>query len=96
MLAEDGAGVVPAEGEFDERSFSFVADASHAGLLGSNLEIRLINANNADVAGVRGLEVDFDDIRLDAAAVTLPVPGTLVLGITALAMAVNGRRRRAA
>ena len=61
VLAEDNNTLIPNEGTFLESEVSFstgLADPS----LGQPLGIRLINLNK----GSSGIEVNFDDIRLDA------------------------------
>jgi len=65
VLAQDNNTLAPSEGTFLDSEISFmtgVADPS----LGQPLGIRLINLNK----GNSGIEVNFDDIRLDA----LPLP----------------------
>ena len=58
---------------------------------GQNLAIRLVNLNVADLAGPGAdLEVDFDNVRLDALSV--PVPPMLAAACAALGL----RRRRVA
>lgn len=76
MIALDDnslAGSIP-EGEF--RNATLVADigAAHPAL-GMPLEVRLINLNQPGVPGAPGIEVDFDDVRLDAMVLTPPCAG---------------------
>ena len=58
------------------------------------MEVRLTNLNIAETLEDPGIEVDFDDVRLDA--VFIPEPTTFSLATLALlALLANGRRRRA-
>lgn len=99
LLASNSEGIASpiAEGVFEDRSLVFTPDASHAALLGQALQIRLYNTNLTDPAfpGV-DLEVDFDNVRLDAT--TTPVDGPAGLPLLAFGLAVVGLtagRRRA-
>jgi hapalindole H/12-epi-hapalindole U/12-epi-fischerindole U synthase len=65
VLAQDDNTLVPAEGTFLESEISFSSNAADPSL-GQPLGIRLINLNKAN----SGIEVNFDDVRLDA----LPMP----------------------
>ena len=68
VVAEDDntlAGLIP-EGEFATSEVVLVVGASHPQIDGT-LEIRLINLNMQDTPEDPGIEVDFDDVRLDAA-----------------------------
>lgn len=81
VLAQDNntfAGVV-GEGDFLDSSITFNSGASHA-QLGQSLQIRLVNLNVVD-AGSPGadLEVDFDNIRLDAFTTAVPEPSGRLL-----------------
>ncbi|MEO1510668.1 MAG: hypothetical protein AAFU70_01220, partial [Planctomycetota bacterium] len=58
--------VIP-EGEFRTSTIELVVGASHP-QLGGALEIRLLNLNMEDTPEDPGIEVDFDDVRLDASA----------------------------
>lgn len=70
------AGVIP-EGEFMTSMFTVDVGAGHA-QLGQSLGIRLVNLNVVDGAfPTADLEVDFDDVRLDATAIS--APGSLAL-----------------
>ncbi|TWU54337.1 hypothetical protein Poly51_30540 [Rubripirellula tenax] len=66
-----------AEGDFGTSSLSFTTGDTHS-LLGQALGIRLVNLNQIDLMypGAH-LEVDFDNVRLNATAV--PEPSSLVL-----------------
>jgi hypothetical protein len=71
VIAED-AGALTAtlgEGEWGTATVQLTTGSAHA-QLGLPLAVRLVNRNLPDVPGVTGLEVDFDDVRLDAT----PVP----------------------
>lgn len=98
LLASNGEGIdstIP-EGEFEDRQLVFTPDASHAALLGQALEIRLYNTNLTDPAHAGAdLEVDFDDVRLDAALTTVPAPAGLALaGLGLAGLGFAARRRR--
>lgn len=70
ILAEDADTLQIPEGEFATSTVVFDVGPDHP-RLGEPLEIRLINLNLEDTPGNPGIEVDFDDVRLDAA----PAPG---------------------
>jgi hypothetical protein len=82
MLAQDLnslAGSIP-DGEWAESTVEFVTGVHHD-QFDENLEIRLINLNVVDPAYPNSdLEVDFDDVRLDAAPVPEAVPAVSVFG----------------
>lgn len=65
VLAQDNNTLVPAEGTFLESEISFSTSTTDPSL-GQPLGIRLINLNKAN----SGIEVNFDDVRLEA----LPLP----------------------
>lgn len=93
LLASDNnslAGLIP-DGQFGTSTVTFTPTAGQEGL-GDSLEIRLINLNVVDPAHASSdLEVDFDNVRLDASAVPEPgVAGLLLLGAGAALL----RRRR--
>lgn len=73
VIASDMSTLSPGEGEF--LTSEIVADigASHSEA-GQQLTIRLVNLNQQDIndPAISGLEVDFDDVRLDASPVPLP------------------------
>jgi hypothetical protein len=81
-----------AEGEFMLSTLSYTTQGGDP--VGDQLLIRLINPHVADVAGVRGLEVDFDDVRLDAAPSAVPLPGSLALLLAGLPGVGLLRQRR--
>jgi hypothetical protein len=70
VIAEDAGALTPGEGLWETANVQLTTGASHP-QLGQPLAIRLVNRHQPDVAGVSGLEVDFDDVRLDASPVAL-------------------------
>jgi hypothetical protein len=76
VVAQDDnslAGAIP-EGEFANTMVEFTTGVAHS-QLGENLAIRLVNLNVVDPAFPNSdLEVDFDDVRLDATLVPQAVP----------------------
>lgn len=88
VIAEDNNTLTPADGLddglFTTSTVQYTSGAAPAEL-GQALGIRLINLNNPDISGVSGLEVDFDDVRLDASAV-VPLPMSAWLLASALAV----------
>lgn len=86
------AGPAPPEGAFAAFELDFAPGDAHP-LLGQPLGIRLVNLNAAP-----GLEVNFDDVRLDAAVVPgVPALGgagsaALVLALGALGALLAARR----
>jgi hapalindole H/12-epi-hapalindole U/12-epi-fischerindole U/hapalindole U synthase len=69
VVAEDFntlAGLIP-EGEFATSTVELIVGDEHL-QEGGILEIRLINLNEEDTPENPGIEVDFDDVRLDAVA----------------------------
>ena len=93
----EGIDAVIGEGEFALRELTFITGGSI--LANQALEIRLFNLNLPDPAfpdpGV-DLEVDFDNVRLDATAIAMPEPGALALLGLGLAGLGFARRQRAA
>ena len=83
------------EGLFSTATLSIDIGAAHA-LLGQNLGIRLVNLNNPQ--GASDLEVDFDDVQLNATAISEPgMIALALLGLSALGLGrVAARRRRVA
>lgn len=79
-----GPNLVP-EGEFRTTSFSYTTGTTDAEL-GQTLGIRLVNLNiqDPDFPGA-DLEVDFDNVRLDAVSVPLP-PALPLVGLALLAL----------
>lgn len=86
VLAMDNDTLNPAEGTFELSTVQFTTGSTHP-QLGMNLGIRLINLNNLD----SGIEVNFDDVRLDATAV--PEPSAGIITSLGLAMFATMRRR---
>lgn len=81
-----------AEGTFAESFVQVTIPADHPAI-GSPLEIRLTNLNQPGTPEEPGIEVDFDDVRLDAVAVPEPARA-LQLAVGALTLAAGGARRR--
>jgi hypothetical protein len=68
-----------AEATFETSTVTFTTGASHA-QLGQALGIRLVNLNEIDGDHPNAdLEVDFDNVRLDATAIPEPTTVTLIL-----------------
>jgi hypothetical protein len=100
VLAEDAGVLSPGEGVFETATVVHTS-ASAPAQQGEPLAIRLLTRNQPDVPGVSGLEVDFDDVRLESGptvgAVPLPpiavaLAGAILAGSGAAAL----RRRRMA
>lgn len=68
VLGEDYNTLQIPEGEFMTSTVTAQVGPDFP-ILGSPIEIRLINLNLPDPNGDPGIEVDFDDVRLDATAV---------------------------
>ena len=96
VIASDNNSLAIPEGEFDTATLEFVTGDSHA-QLGAALGIRLVNLNEIPSGYTQGtspdLEVDFDDVRLDATAI--PEPAAAWLGWLLLPLAMRFRRRSA-
>lgn len=94
LLASDVDTLLPAEGEFLTSTVQFAVAGAHAAL-GSNLLVRLVNLNLTGGAtpDTRGLEVDFDDVRLDASPVPIP-PAIWLLGTAVFLLLTRPRRPR--
>ncbi len=89
VLASDQNILAPAEGRFLGSVVTASIGASHA-LAGQALGIRLVNLDGAD-----GIEVNFDNVRLDATAIPEPATGAaLAAGLAMLACATRRRERR--
>lgn len=86
VVAEDDNILNPAEGSFETSIVSFTTSANTPNL-GEQLEIRLLNILDGS-----GLEVDFDNVRLEAT----PVPETTsLLGLVVVgALGINSRLKR--
>lgn len=88
VLASDQNTLAPAEGRFIGSVVTASIGASHA-LAGQALGIRLVNLD-----GENGIEVNFDNVRLDATAIPEPASATaLAAGLALLAGAMARRRR---
>jgi len=85
-LASDNNTLTPAEGIFETSIVSFTTGSSHTDA-GQALAIRLVNLNGA------GIEVNFDDVRLDASPVPEPSTAALLLGAVGLICAGLRRNR---
>jgi hypothetical protein len=83
-----------AEGTFAESVVEVTIPADHPAL-GAPLEIRLTNLNQPGTPTEPGIEVDFDDVRLEAVAVPEPARA-LQLAVGALALGARASRRRGA
>lgn len=80
VIASESNAVTPGEGLFEERTIAVTTNAAqHTGLVGQSLTIRLMNLNAAP-----GVEVNFDDVRLDATIIPEPSLGMLAFVATAL------------
>ncbi len=89
LLDEDVNTLVIEEGEFLTSTVQVVIGDNHD-QLGQHLEIRLTNLNLEDDPEDPGIEVDFDNVRLDAAPI--PEPAVAVLFAAGLTL-IAGRRR---
>ncbi|MFZ4682775.1 MAG: hypothetical protein ACOYMS_09750 [Terrimicrobiaceae bacterium] len=78
VIASDNNTLAPSEGSFLTSEVTFTTGTSHA-LAGQALGLRLINLNGS------GIEVNFDNVRLDASAV--PEPSSLGLILVGLFVA---------
>lgn len=88
LIGEHTGTLLPVEGTFETASFQVTTGSAPTQ---GALEIRLINVNDPDVGGVDGLEVDFDDVRLDATpAPAVPIPGFAVALLAALLLGGAG------
>jgi hypothetical protein len=83
-LASDLNTLMPGEGIFETSTVSFTTGSSHTDA-GQALAIRLVNLNGS------GIEVNFDDVRLDATPV--PEPSTAILGAIGMICGLLKRNR---
>lgn len=94
LLAQDNnslSGSI-AEGAFETSTVSFSSGAS-PDQLGQSLQIRLVNLNQVDpLFPAADLEVDFDNVRLNATLTAIPEPSSMLL--IALTLAGCSLRRR--
>lgn len=72
VLASDNNSLSPGEGVFLTSTVSFTTGSTHPDA-GQPLAIRLVNLNGA------GVEVNFDNVRLDAVAVPEPAGGMILV-----------------
>lgn len=96
ILAQDLDSLIIPEAEFALSTITVDIGAGHTAI-GDMLGIRLVNLNETrGVGGPPDLEVDFDDVRLTATAISAPGAVTLgLLGLAALGVARGtGRKRR--
>jgi hypothetical protein len=100
IIAQDDnglAGSIP-DGEWGESVVELTTGSNHPEL-GQRLGIRLVNLNVVDpVYPNSDLEVDFDDVRLDASPAPVPVPAlssvaAVVLAVALVALGVAYRYR---
>ena len=95
VLASDNnslAGVI-GEGQFADSTTTFSTGNSHA-QLGQQLQIRLVNLNLVDAAFPDAdLEVDFDNVRLDATISAVPEPSAALPILVAVMNLMRIRRR---
>lgn len=87
VVASDNNTLLPGEGRFLTSTVQLSVGASHA-LVGQNLGIRLVNLDSAG-----GIEVNFDDVRLDATAIPEPAAAAGLLGGALLFGTLAARRR---
>jgi hypothetical protein len=92
VIAEDTGSVAPGEGVFETATLVHTT-GSDPEQEGEPLEIRLVNEFAPDVGGVDGLEVDFDDVRLDASPAAAVPLGPALGGLAAALLAFVGIRR---
>lgn len=85
VLASDNNSLSISEGAFATSTVNFTTGLSHLNA-GQSLGIRLVNLNGS------GIEVNFDNVRLDAVAV--PEPSTTALLIAGAVAAFTVLRRR--
>lgn len=88
VIASDNNTLLPSEGTFLTSQFSLSVGASHL-LAGQALGIRLVNLNAAP-----GIEVNFDNVRLDATAIPEPATVASLFGVATLSLAVFRRSRK--
>ncbi len=87
LLASDNDTLSPGEGIFATSSISFTSGVSHASA-GQALGIRLVNLNGS------GIEVNFDNVLLDAVAVPEPSSTALLAGGAVTIFACLRRRMK--
>lgn len=85
VIAADNNSLSIAEGAFETSSVQFTTGDSHANA-GQPLSIRLINLNGS------GIEVNFDNVLLDAVAIPEPSTSSLFAGAFVMFFAFTKRR----
>jgi len=98
LLAQDLNSLLIPEAEFSTSVIGIDIGAGHVNI-GDFLGIRLVNLNEIPLGFTQetspDLEVDFDDVRLDATAISEPgVVALAVLGVAALGLGRLAARRR--
>ncbi|MEZ6148276.1 MAG: PEP-CTERM sorting domain-containing protein [Planctomycetaceae bacterium] len=96
VIAQDNNSLTIAEGEFATSTVNFSVGGAHA-QLGQTLGIRLVNLNVIPAGFTQGtspdLEVDFDNVTLNATSV--PEPATLwLMSFGGACLMITRRRRR--
>lgn len=93
VLASDNNSLTIAERTFETSQVIFQANGTHDHLLNQALSIRLVNLNIIDATHTTAdLEVDFDNVRLNA--VVIPEPSGAALLITGMCLSLTFTRRR--
>ena len=89
VIASDNNSHAIAEGEFETATVQFTTGSSHA-LLGQALGIRLVNLNEIPDGFTQqnspDLEVDFDNVRLDATSIPEPTGLIFACGLVCFCM----------
>lgn len=93
LLAEDPGLLTPGEGLVETSTVVFTTGSGPIAP-GQNLEIRLVNRNNPDVVGVDGIEVDFDDVQLDASPAPAVPTGSAMAVLLTLTLLIAGTAAR--
>ena len=95
VLVEDAGLLTPGEGLVETTTLVYPSGSGPIAP-GQMLEIRLINENDPDVPGVSGLEVDFDDVRLDATPVAaVPIGRGVAWALAGLLLTTGALSARA-
>lgn len=97
-IVQDNNTLRPGEGLFETSTIEVTIGASHA-QAGQDLAILLVNLNQLDQLDpnfnpMDDLEVDFDNIRLDAMSAVVPIPGAFMMflgGLMSLALKIPKR-----
>lgn len=87
VIASDENTLLPGEGAFLTSTVLLSVGGSHA-LAGQPLGVRLVNLD-----GANGIEVNFDNVRLDAAAIPEPANAAFAAGASVFFMLGLKRRR---